>query len=60
MLAFAAGTDLLLGAPDAESTRQTAAALRAAFADGAITPERLDTSVRRVLRFKLRWGVIPR
>lgn len=59
VLAFQAGTDLLLGAPDAEQTGASIAALHEALADGRITQTQIDAAVLRVLRFKLRWRIIP-
>ena len=46
-----AGIDILLAPPDLVAVRT---ALRAALASGRITPERLDASVRRILRLKER------
>lgn len=59
VLAFHAGTDLLLGAPDAEQARASIAALHEALADGRVTQRQIDTAVLRVLRFKLHWRIIP-
>ncbi|MGZ3681716.1 MAG: glycoside hydrolase family 3 protein [Ktedonobacterales bacterium] len=59
VLAFEAGTDLLLGAPDFEQTRASIAALHAALADGRVTQRQVDAAVLRVMRFKLRWRIIP-
>ncbi|HEX8033916.1 MAG TPA: glycoside hydrolase family 3 N-terminal domain-containing protein [Ktedonobacterales bacterium] len=59
VLAFEAGTDLLLGAPDFEQTRASIAALHAALADGRVTQRQVDAAVLRVLRFKLGWRIIP-
>lgn len=59
VLAFEAGTDLLLGAPDFEQTRASVAALKEALADGRVTLRQVDTAALRVLRFKLRWRIIP-
>lgn len=58
VLAFEAGTDLLLGAPDFEQTRASIAALQEALADGRVTPRQVDAAALRVLRFKLRWRII--
>jgi beta-N-acetylhexosaminidase len=59
VLAFQAGTDLLLGAPDAEQTRASITALHEALAGGRMTQQQVDAAVLRVLRFKLRWSIIP-
>jgi len=55
--AFLAGSDLLLIPADADSA---ITAMVAAVANGRITPERLDTSVRRVLEIKRRLGLFER
>jgi len=59
VLAFEAGTDLLLGAPDFDQARASIAALHAALTDGRVTQRQVDAAVLRVLRFKLRWRIIP-
>jgi beta-N-acetylhexosaminidase len=51
-----AGADIVLMPV---STEEAAAALLDAAVDGRISPERLDTSVRRVLRLKARLGLLP-
>ncbi len=55
--AFLAGSDLLLMPADPDSGIN---AMVAAFANGRITPERLDSSVRRVLEIKRRVGLFER
>jgi beta-N-acetylhexosaminidase len=55
--AFLAGADLLLQPADPAGA---IAAMEAAVARGAITPERLDASVRRVLETKLDLGLFTR
>ena len=55
--AFQAGADLLLQPTDPAAA---IAALESAVAQGAITPERLDRSVRRVLQAKLDLGLFTR
>ncbi len=57
VLAFQAGADLLLQPTDPATA---IAALESAVARGAITPERLDRSVRRVLQAKLDLGLFTR
>ncbi len=58
LLAFEAGTDLILGAPDLATTRATHAHFLEALAAGRIPHQRLDASVRRILRFKARWAIL--
>ncbi|MFT7602242.1 MAG: beta-N-acetylhexosaminidase, partial [Acidimicrobiales bacterium] len=53
--AVLAGVDILLVTPDLAAAR---AGLLAALDDGRLTPERLDASVERVLRLKLRLGLL--
>jgi beta-N-acetylhexosaminidase len=55
--AFLAGSDLLLIPADADSAIN---AMVAAVANGRITAERLDASVRRVLEIKRRLGLFAR
>ena len=57
VLAFLAGADLLLQPVDPAATID---AMEAAVARGAITPERLERSVRRVLQAKLDLGLFTR
>ena len=52
--AFLAGSDILLMPADPDSA---VAALTAAVQSGRVSPERLDTSVRRVLELKQRLGL---
>ena len=54
--AVQAGVDLLLSPQDLE---EAAAALVLAVEDGAISQERLDESVLRILRLKTARGIIP-
>jgi beta-N-acetylhexosaminidase len=55
--AFLAGSDLLLMPADPDSAINS---MVAAVANGRITPQRLDTSVRRVLEIKRRLGLFER
>jgi len=55
--AFLAGSDLLLMPADPDSGIN---AMVAAVANGRVTPERLDASVRRVLEIKRRLGLFER
>lgn len=59
LLAFEAGTDLLLGAENSDQSKQTIQMLKDALLWGEITQAQIDTSVLRVLRFKLQWKIIP-
>ncbi len=52
-----AGVDLLLAPLD---IAEASAALIAAVEDGTLTEDRIDASVRRLLRLKLQLGLIPR
>ena len=57
-LALRAGTDLLLGAPDAQSVRETRLGLRERLERGDLHIEQVDQAALRVLRFKARWGLL--
>ncbi len=59
LLAFEAGTDLLLGAYSEGQTRQTMNLIENALHTGAVTQQQIDTSVLRILKFKIRWNIIP-
>jgi beta-N-acetylhexosaminidase len=59
VLSVIAGDDLLEGAWDAYSMREMLGALKAAIAAGRISPARIDQSVRRILRLKQRYGLLP-
>ena len=59
VLALEAGTDLLLGASSFDEARESVASLKEALADERVTAARVDEAVLRVLRFKLRWRIIP-
>ena len=58
LLAFEAGTDLLLGQENEQQVAATLQLLRGALQSGAITWARIDTSVLRILTFKLQWHII--
>lgn len=63
LLAFEAGTDLLLGADQYTTsdydTRTTITLIKQAIARGDITMAQLDASVLRILKFKAQWNIIP-
>jgi beta-N-acetylhexosaminidase len=59
LLAFEAGTDLLLGATGAGDTLTTINLIKSALSKGQITQQYLDNAVLRILRFKIQWKIIP-
>ena len=59
LLAFEAGTDLLLGQYSESQTRQTMDLIKQALARGEITQQQVDDSVLRILKFKAQWNIIP-
>lgn len=59
LMAFEAGTDLLLGATGAGDTLATINLIKEALNKGQITQQYLDTSVLRILKFKVQWKIIP-
>jgi beta-N-acetylhexosaminidase len=59
LLAFEAGTDLLLGLENADEVKATIDLIKRDLASGKITQNFLDDSVVRILRFKLFWKIIP-
>jgi beta-N-acetylhexosaminidase len=59
LLAFEAGTDLLLGSYSEWQTRQMMNLIENAVAQGQISPQRIDQSVLRILKFKIQWNIIP-
>ncbi len=58
LMAFEAGTDLLLGAYDDGDVRATMNLISGALASGTVTQSQIDTSVLRILRFKIQWHII--
>ena len=58
VLAIAAGNDMVEGVFDAGQLRAAIRALRAAVQSGQLSKARIDQSVRRILRLKLRWGML--
>ncbi len=64
LLAFEAGTDLLLGAGGAvaggaSDTLATINLIKSTLSKGQITQQYLDDAVLRILRFKIQWKIIP-
>jgi len=59
VLAIEAGDDLLEGAFDTNSMSQMIQALKDAISSGAITVNRIDESVQRILALKIRFGLLP-
>ncbi len=59
VLAVIAGDDLLEGAFDASSMAGMIAALKAAIASGRISVARINQSVMRILKLKIRFGLLP-
>lgn len=59
LLAFEAGTDMLLGSYSEWQTRQMMNLIENAVANGQITQQRIDESVLRILKFKIQWNIIP-
>jgi len=59
VLAIEAGDDLLEGAFDTNSMSQMIQALKDAISSGAITVNRIDESVQRILAMKIRFGLLP-
>jgi beta-N-acetylhexosaminidase len=57
-LAFKAGTDLLLGTPNAQDTKEAMDLIKNAVVKGEITQDFLDAAVLRILTFKIQWGII--
>jgi beta-N-acetylhexosaminidase len=59
VLAIEAGADMVMGAQDPRMVAQIKDALRQAVASGVLTPERIASSVRRILTLKIEMGLIP-
>lgn len=59
LLAFEAGTDMLLGAYSEWQNRQMMNLIEGAIQNGTISMQHLDTSVLRDLKFKLQYNIIP-
>jgi beta-N-acetylhexosaminidase len=59
LMAFEAGTDMLLGAYSEYQTRKTIDYIESALKQGDFTQSYLDASVMRVLKFKIQWHIIP-
>ncbi len=59
VLAIEAGDDLLEGAFDTNSMSAMIAAIKDAMSTGAITTNRINESVQRILALKIRFGLLP-
>lgn len=59
VLSVIAGDDLLEGAFDSSSMAGMIAALKAAIASGRISVARINQSVMRILKLKIRFGLLP-
>lgn len=59
VLSVIAGDDLLEGAYDTNSMAGMIAALKAAIASGQISIARINQSVLRILKLKIRFGLLP-
>lgn len=59
VLSVIAGDDLLEGAFDTYSMAGMIAALKAAIANGRISVARINQSVMRILKLKIRFGLLP-
>lgn len=59
VLAIEAGDDLLEGAFDTNSMSAMIAAIKDAMSSGAITTNRINESVQRILALKIRFGLLP-
>jgi beta-N-acetylhexosaminidase len=60
VMAIEAGCDFLMGPWDPSQTRDMIAALKAAINSGQISMARIDQSVLRLLKLKLRYGILSR
>ncbi len=58
VLSIQAGNDMLEGPWNADQMRVMVGALRAAVQSGQLSKARIDQSVRRILRLKMRWGML--
>jgi beta-N-acetylhexosaminidase len=59
VLSVIAGDDLLEGAFDTNSMQAMISALKAAIASGRISVGRINQSVMRILKLKIRFGMLP-
>lgn len=59
VLAVEAGDDLLEGAYDTSTMQAMIAALKDAISSGQITVDRINQSVLRILKLKIRFGMLP-
>ncbi len=59
VLAIKAGADMVMGAQNPQMVAQIKDALKQALASGALTRERIERSVQRILALKITMGLIP-
>ncbi len=59
ILAIKAGDDFLLGPFNQETMDASIAAIKAAIQSGDLTEARINQSVKRILRLKVQYGLIP-
>jgi beta-N-acetylhexosaminidase len=59
LLSIEAGADIISGLTSPQIIQQTLATLKSALASGKLTRQRIDKSVQRILRLKIRMGLIP-
>lgn len=57
--ALQAGNDMLLGTFDLENTQAMVDGIKAALQSGALTLDRINQSVRRIITLKVKHGLIP-
>ncbi len=58
-LAVEAGDDLLMGASTPQDVATMIEGIKQAIASGAISQQRIDDSVRRILMLKYEMGLLP-
>jgi beta-N-acetylhexosaminidase len=58
-LAIEAGADMVIGPQNAQVVAQVKDALKAALSSGKLSQARIETSVKRVLKFKITMGLLP-
>jgi beta-N-acetylhexosaminidase len=58
-LSIEAGSDMIVGASDPQEVAQMFNGIKQAMSSGAISQQRIDTSVRRILMMKYDLGLLP-
>ena len=58
-LAIEAGADMVIGPQNAQVVAQVKDALKAALSSGKLLQARIETSVKRVLKLKIKMGLLP-